>query len=131
MQVACTAPERLKRMYGWIGAICWILILPAKEVRRLDLAIDPTVIGIAPSLLGPAGLVLVILSSERRFARLTIVRATLMSGTIALGLEFAQVLPLVRGIYTFDWLDVAATLFSLSAGVLVGAGLRRWYGAVS
>jgi hypothetical protein len=128
MQTAESAPERLKRLYGWIGAICWVLILPAKEARRFNLGIDPLVIGVAPSLFGPAGLLLVILSSERRFARLTITRATVLAGTVALGLEFAQVLPLVRRIYRFDWLDVAATLFSLCAGVLLSAALRRWYG---
>jgi hypothetical protein len=114
-------------MYGWIGVICWVLIFPAKLARRFDLDIDPLVIGVAPSLLGPAGLLLVILSSERRFAGLTITRATVLAGTIALWFEFAQMLPLVRRIYRFDWLDVAATLLSLCAGVLVSAALRRWY----
>jgi hypothetical protein len=114
-------------MYGWIGVIFWVLILPAKGAQRFDLGINPTVIGVAPSLLGPAGLLLVILSSDGRFARLTLGRATLIAGTIALGLEFAQIVPLVRRIYTFDWPDVAATLLSLSAGALVSAGLRRRY----
>lgn len=133
MQPAPTvsASQRLKRMYGYIGAICWVLILPVKEARRLDLGIDPVVFGIAPSLIGPAGLLLVILSSERRFARLTIARATRLAGTVALGLEFAQILPFVRRIYTFDWRDVAATLPGLCAGALVALGLRRWYQAAS
>jgi hypothetical protein len=122
-----STPQRLKRMYGWIGIACWVLILPAKEARHFDFGIDPLVIGVAPSLLGPAGLLLVILSSERHFARLTITAATLLAGTIALGLEFAQMLPLVRRIYRFDWLDVAATSFSLCAGALVSVGLRRCY----
>jgi hypothetical protein len=128
MQTAESAPRRLKRLYGWIGVICWVLILPAKEARRFDLGVDPLVIGVAPSLLGPAGLLLVILSSERRLARLTITRATLLAGFVALGLEFAQLLPLARRLYRFDWLDVAATMSSLCAGALVGAALRRWYG---
>jgi hypothetical protein len=54
-----------------------------------------------------------------------------MAGTVALGLELAQVLPLVRRIYTFDWLDVAATLFSIVAGAMISAGLRRRYRAAS
>ena len=131
MKTAADASQRLKRIYGWIGVICWVLILPVKEARRFDLGIDPMVIGFAPSLLGPAGLLLVLLSSERRFARLTIGEAALMAGTVALGLEFAQVLPLVRRIYTFDWLDVAATLFSIVAGAMISAGLRRRYRAAS
>jgi hypothetical protein len=36
-------------------------------------------------------------------------------------------LPLVRRIYTFDWLDVAATLIGVSAGVTISAILRRGY----
>lgn len=131
MKTAADAPQRLKRIYGWIGVICWVLILPVKEARRFDLGIDPMVIGFAPSLLGPAGLLLVLLSSERRFARLTIGEAALMAGTVALALELAQVLPFVRRIYTFDWVDVAATLFSIVAGAMIGAGLRRRYRAAS
>jgi hypothetical protein len=129
MKVASDAAQRLKRIYGWIGVICWVLILPAKGARRFDLGIDPMVVGIAPSLLGPAGLLLVILASERRFARLTIGEAALLAGTVALGLEFVQVLPFVRRLYTFDWLDVAATLLSIGAGVVLSAGLRRRYRA--
>lgn len=129
IQPSSDARQRLKRMYGYIGAICWVLILPAKEARRLDLGIDPVVFGIAPSFIGSAGLVLVILSSERRSPCLTIARGTLRAGTVALALELAQILPFVRRIYTFDWFDVAATLCGLGAGALVAASMRRWYPA--
>ncbi len=122
-----SAAHRLKRLYGWLGVICWALILPAKVARHFDVGINPAIIGPAPSLLGPAGLLLVILSSEHRLAHLTLTRATVLAGTIALGFEFVQTLPLVRRIYRFDWLDVVATLFSLGAGALVSAALRRWY----
>lgn len=126
-QPAASASEPLKRVYGWIGATCWVMIFPAKVARRFDPGIDPTLIGVAPSLLGPAGLLLVVLSSKSRFAHLTLAPAAAMAGTIALGLEFAQMLPLVRRIYTFDWLDVAATLIGVSAGVAISAILRRGY----
>jgi hypothetical protein len=123
------ASRDLKRMYGWIGIACWLLILPVKVARRFDMGISPEIIGVAPNLLGPAGLMLVILSNERRFARLTTIQAGLMAGIIALGLEFAQILPGVRRIYRFDWLDVAATLCSLCAGALISVGLRVRYRA--
>jgi hypothetical protein len=103
------------------------MIFPAKVARHFDPGIDPTFIGVAPSLLGPAGLLLVILSSKGRFAHLTLAPAAAVAGTIALGLEFAQILPLVRRIYTFDWLDVAATLIGLSAAAVLSSILRRGY----
>lgn len=121
------AAHRLKRLYGWFGVICWVLILPAKVARHFDFGINPALIGPAPSLLGPAGLLLVILSSEHRLAHLTLTRATVLAGIIALGFEFVQTLPLVRRMYRFDWLDVVATLFSLGAGALLSVALRRWY----
>ena len=104
------------------------MILSVKEARRLHLGLDARLVGAAPSLFGPAGLLLVILSNDRRLATLTIRQATVVAGIIALGLEFAQVLPWVSRIYRFDWLDVAATLLSLAAAALGGAALRRGYG---
>ena len=121
--------HELKRTFGWIGAICWVLIVPVKAVRAFSPAIGSTAIDIAPSLLGPGGLLFVILSSERRFARLTLAQATSVAGAIALALEFVQLLPrpapLASVWYTFDWLDVAATLVSVSVGALVAGLLSR------
>lgn len=114
-----------KQICGWIGVACWLLILPAKGARHFDLGVDPWLIDIAPSVLGPAGLLFVILSNEGRFKNLTLTQATAIAGAIALALEFAQLLPLVRRIYTFDWLDVLATLLSVAVAVLVSAVLRR------
>jgi hypothetical protein len=115
----------VKRIYGWIGVICWLLIVPAKAARHLDPAIHPALIDVAPSFFGPLGLLLVILSSEHRFARVTIAQATLAASVVALALEFAQMLPLVRRIYTFDWLDVGVTLAGVSAGVVIGTAVGR------
>ena len=83
-----------------------------------------TTVGIAPSALGSAGLLFVILSSSSpRLARLTLVQTTLLVGAIAVGLELFQLIPrpgiLAKVHYTFDWLDVAATLVSVSVGYLV------------
>lgn len=121
--------DELKRTFGRIGVICWVLIIPVKAVRGFHPAISSAAIGIAPSLLGPAGLLFVILSSAHRFARLTVAQATLVAGAIGLALEFAQLIPrpaLLAGVrYTFDWLDVAGTLVSVSAGALIAGLLSR------
>lgn len=114
-----------KQACGWAGVICWLLILPAKAVRHFDPGFDPGVVGIAPSLFGPAGLLLVILSNEGRFKDLTLTQAAAIAGAIALAAEFAQLLPLVRRIYTFDWLDVLATLAGIGVAALVSLLIRH------
>ena len=83
-----------------------------------------TIIGIAPSALGPAGLLFLILSSSSpRLARVTLRQTTLLVCAIAIALEFMQLIPrpgiLAMVHYTFDWFDIAATLFSVSVGYLV------------
>jgi hypothetical protein len=83
-------------------------------------------IGIAPSLLGPAGLLFLMLSSKSCLTRRSVVHLSLLVLAIALGLEFAQLFPrpgiLEKVRYTFDWSDVIASAFSVgvaSLGVLV------------
>ena len=117
--------NRNKRLFGWIGSICLLLIIPVKAIRWVNVSITiSTVIGITPSMLGPAGLLFLISSSSSsRLARVTLLQTTLLVGAIAIGLEFIQLIPrhgiLARVHYTFDWLDFAATLFSVSVGYLV------------
>lgn len=78
---------------------------------------------IAPSVLGPAGLLFLMLSSSGRLARLSLFQTTLLAGVIALGIEFAQFLPrpgiLEKLYYTFDWLDVLASILSIFAGYII------------
>jgi uncharacterized membrane protein len=99
-----------------------------KAIRWSDEAIVASIIvGIAPSALGPAGLLFLILSSSNpRLARFTLLQTTVIVGVIALGLEFIQLIPrpgiLAKVHYTFDWSDVAATLLS----VAVGYAVARW-----
>jgi len=118
-------PDRTKRLFGWIGLGCLLLIIPVKAVRWTDQSlVTSTIVGIAPSALGPAGLLFLVLSSSsRRLARLTLLQTTLLVGAIAIGLEFIQLIPrpgiLAKVHYTFDWFDIAATLFSVSVGYLV------------
>ena len=116
--------QTLKRQFGWRGTILLFLIIPVKAFRWTDgFLVNTTVIGVAPSLLGPAGLLSLLLSSSGRLSRLTLLHVTLIVGAISLGLEFAQLLPrpgiLAKVNYAFDWLDVAATLISISIGYSV------------
>ena len=116
--------QRVKRLFGWIGSTCLLLIVPVKAIRFVDETTASTIsVGIAPSILGPAGLLFLILSSSGRLSRLTLVRVALLVTVIALGLEFVQLLPrpgiLAKVHYTFDWLDVIASVFSVSVGYLI------------
>ena len=115
----------MKRIYGYIGLTCWLLILPAKLARRFDWGVPDAVLNVAPSLLGPAGLLLVLLANDRRLARLTIAQAALLAAAIGLAVEFVQLVPNVRPLYRFDWLNVAATLAGVGAGALLAAVLRE------
>jgi hypothetical protein len=114
----------VKRLLGWVGLICLILIIPVKAMRFADLAgANAVLMGVAPSLLGPAGLFLLIVSGSGRLSRLPLPTVTALVAAIALGLEFAQLLPrpgiLSKVHYTFDWLDVLASLVSVGCGSLV------------
>ena len=117
--------NKTTQLFGWLGLICLLLIIPVKAIRWVNVSTTiSTVIGIAPSILGPAGLLFVILSSSgSRLVRLTLFQTTLLVGAIAIGLEFIQLIPrpgiLARAHYTFDWLDIAATLLSVSVGFVV------------
>lgn len=115
---------RTKQIFGWIGAACLLLILPLKAFRWIDQLTTSTIVGFAPSILGPAGLMFLILSSSNPgLERFTVLQTALLVGAFSVGLEFIQLVPrpgiLAKVHYTFDWLDVAATLFSLIAGYVI------------
>jgi len=123
--------NRTKRLFGWIGAICLLLIIPIKAIRWVDLSTTANIfIDIAPSILGPAGLLFLVLSGSR-LARLTLLQTTLLTGAIAIGLEFIQLIPrpgiIEKVHYTFDWLDIAATLISVSVGFVVARFISHNY----
>jgi hypothetical protein len=116
--------QRIKRLFGRLGLICLLLIIPVKAARFVSEAIANTIaVGIAPSLLGPAGLLFLMLSSSGKLSRLTLAQVTILVAAVALGLEFVQILPrpgiLAKVHYTFDWLDVLASLVSVCIGYLV------------
>jgi hypothetical protein len=108
---------RKRRLFGWIGAVCLFLIIPIKLLRLYTSAGATPGVGVAPSIFGPLGLLFLLLSSTGRLSRLTLTQMTLLVGTITVGLEFMQLLPrpgiLARVSYTFDPLDLAASLCSL------------------
>lgn len=116
--------EKTKRLLGWIGAFCLLLIIPVKALRWIsESSASTTIVGISPSVLGPAGLLFLLLSSSGRLSRLTLLQTSLLVTAIALGLEFAQLLPrpgiLSNVHYTFDWLDALASLVSVWLGYIV------------
>ena len=120
METTFSTPK-VKLLFWWMGSICLLLIIPIKAIRWEHLSVATTIfVGIAPSLLGPAGLLFLILSSSGKLSRLTLVQITLFVTAIALGLEFVQLIPrpgiLARVHYTFDWLDILASILSVCAG---------------
>ena len=114
-----------KRIFGWIGLLCLLSLISIKAIRLVHSGVGETIIGIAPSILGPPGLLFLVLSSSGKFSRLTLAQAMTLVTIIALALEFAQLLPrpgiLSKVQYTFDWLDVVSTLGSLTVAFVVAA----------
>ena len=133
MQPTTIVTKRTKLLFGWLGTICLLMIIPVKAIRWVDMSSAITmVISIAPSILGPAGLLFLLLSSSSpRLTRLTLLQTTLLVGAIAAGLEFIQLIPrpgiLEKVYYTFDWLDIAATFFSVSIGYVVARLISNKY----
>ena len=82
-----------KNILGWAGTLCLLLILPVKMLRFFDGTGMALAIGVAPSILGPPGVLFLLLSSTGRLARLVPLQATLIAGTVAVGLELLQLLP--------------------------------------
>ena len=119
-----------KRLFGWIGLICLLLIVPVKAIRFVDETTSNTLlVGVAPSLLGPAGLFFLMLSGSGQSSRLTQRQVAILVAVIALGLEFAQLLPrpgiLAKVHYTFDWLDIVAGALSIYVSYLVAFHMTK------
>jgi hypothetical protein len=126
--------ESDRRLSGWIGLVCLSLIIPAKAIRFVDGASASTLlVGIAPSLLGPAGLFFLILSGSGKLSRLTLLQVAALVVVIALGLEFVQLLPrpgfLARVNYTFDWLDILASILSVCTAHVIAFIMMRGKGS--
>jgi len=116
-------------LFGWMGAILLLGILPIKLLRFEDHARGGFVIGVAPSLLGPAGLLFLLLSSTGRMSRLSLLQVTLIVATFSVTLELMQLLPRPRILahihYTFDYYDLAATVLSVVVAYAISARILR------
>ena len=122
--------QRAQRLFGWLGLACLFLIIPIKAERFVSEAgTGALLVGIAPSLLGPAGLLFLILSGSGKLSRLTLPQVTCIVALIAMALEFVQLLPrpgiLAMVYYTFDWLDVLASVLSVGIGYLTALVVRK------
>ena len=69
------------------------------------------------------------LSTSGKLSRLTLPQVAALVAVIALGLEFAQLLPrpgvLAKVHYTFDWLDIFASLLSVYVSYLVAFNMTK------
>ena len=83
--------------------------------------------GVAPSLLGPAGLLFLLLSGSGRLSKLSLLQKTFLVGTLAVVLELLQLCPrpglLGYVHYTFDYFDLIASLVSIAAAYLVARAM--------
>lgn len=110
---------KAKKIFGYIGLILWLLIIPIKLNRYSNLRIIETLIDNLPSFLGAAGLFLVLLSNKGKLSKLTVVKSAIIAIVISVLIELIQLLPrpgiLSYVVYTFDYFD---TLFSI-IGVVI------------
>jgi hypothetical protein len=122
--------SRERRTLGYVGAVLLLLIIPVKLLRYSSAA-GSMAVGVAPSLLGPSGLLFLLLSNPGRLSRLTVAQTAILVGVISVGLELVQLLPrpgILHGVrYTFDVLDLLATLAAVAissviANVVLGGG---------
>jgi hypothetical protein len=79
-------------------------------------------IDVLPSFFGSAGLFFLVLARPGKLSRLSIVQKAIVVSLLALGLEFAQLLPrpgiLQRVRYIFDWLDIAGSVLGIAAAYI-------------
>jgi hypothetical protein len=122
------ARGRREQVLGYVGAVLLLLIIPVKLLRYWSPS-GQLMVGVAPSLLGPSGLLFLLLSSPGRLSKLTLAQMTVLVGAISIGLELAQLLPrpgILRMVpYTFDVLDLLATVLSVSASAAVAETVLR------
>lgn len=115
-------------MLGLLGLVLLLLIIPVKLLRYGPAAVQ-VVVGVAPSLLGPLGLLFILASSRGKLSRLSVTQQGILVGAVSIGLELAQLVPrpgiLARVHYTFDILDLVATVVSVCVATLVARVVLR------
>jgi hypothetical protein len=131
MTIQTSARGRRRQALGYVGAVLLLLIVPVKLLRYWS----PTaqmMVGVAPSLLGPSGLLFLLLSSRGRLSKLTLVQLAILVGVVSVGLELAQLLPrpgiLKKVSYTFDVLDLLATVLSVGVSAAIAGRVLRCSG---
>jgi hypothetical protein len=125
--------SRPNLIFGILGTVCLLAILPIKGIRFAGLHPGPGpagwLIGVSPSLLGPAGFLFLLLSDTGRFSRFSLLQLTLLVGGLSVAVEFSQLvhLPgvLARVRYTFDPWDLAATVLSVVVAYVVALTVMR------
>jgi len=112
-----------------MGTVLLLGILPIKLARFEHHGASSFAVGVAPSVLGSAGLLFLLLSSTGRLARLSLFRVTLLVTALSVTLEVLQRLPrpglLARAHYTFDAYDLVATILGVAMAYLVSAWILR------
>jgi hypothetical protein len=120
-----STPGARKDLFGWMGTVLLLGILPIKLLRFGHHGPASFAIGVAPSLLGPAGLLFLLLSDAWWTSHHGLLRLTLLVAAASLGLEFAQLLPrpgfLARIHYTFDYADLVGTAISVGAAYAISS----------
>jgi len=128
MKIPTPARGRRQQVLGYVGAVLLLLIIPVKLLRYWP-ATGQFMVGVAPSLLGPSGLLLLLLSSPGRLSKLTVAQMGMLVGAISVGLELAQLAPrpgvLARVRYTFDAFDLVATVLSVSVSAAIAGVVLR------
>jgi hypothetical protein len=118
-----------------MGTILLLGIIPIKLLRFERHASTSFLIGVAPSVLGPAGLLFLFLSSTGWISRFSLLRVTLFVAILSMALEFMQLLPrpgiLASAHYTFAYYDLAATALSVVIAYVISVGILRRSGPVS
>jgi hypothetical protein len=124
--------KNIKSTFGVMGAVCLLAIIPIKLLRFSNLPTVISAIGIAPSILGPAGLLFLLRSGTNKLSRLSLLQTAVLVGTVAVSLELLQLIPrpgilkYVR--YQFDYLDLIASVVSTLVAYYIA---KRLYSTIS
>ena len=126
MRQAVGIAARTRQLFGWMGAGCLLAIIPIKLVRVAGIG-GNLAIAVAPSVLGPAGLLFLLLSSSGRLSKLNPLQQAVLVGALAVVLELVQLCPrpgFLRYVhYTFDYFDLIASVISISAAYAVAVAM--------
>jgi hypothetical protein len=128
MSYLALAHRGRRRTLGYVGVVLLLLIIPVK-LLRYGAPAGQTWVDLAPSVLGPSGLLFILPSGRGSLSRLAVPQMAILVGAASVGLELAQLVPrpgiLARAHYTFDVLDLVASVLSVCAAAIVMAVVLR------